>query len=713
MVKNTRDVSFCCVRIVEFRNTVNENEEELVYTRSRERQWTVRHALLNKFQATNLICWLLVACVCLVEARYTMRRPPLPPPQLMYKKSWPIAHRISMGNTMYINGNFPPKRIPPQKPLNYRVRRPPMYSMPANIWKNQMPIRVPLNNHAVLPQRPPMKEFHTVNKMPEYSPEYRPEAAVLPPTHRGSLDDDKGPIHTIPAPNLSPMDKPFSGETNAQDTVQRQQITDATYKINPHGSLLPHYDIAAISTSLAPQKPVTSPTPTHHYEVTETNDINQKDYQTVLPTFFPPDYATGLSTIVNPDLQTNDVYLSNQPASNIGLIGTNIQLGQPNLPMQTNLHSSLHVGFPGTVSQTPYIINQQIPDLHVGHPAPAGPPLSATQLYDLLNSFPQKMPEQYQTGQQPQLQQQILQQQLGQFFQPTGVTGFSQPQMQSFNYDEQDNKEQQQQQRQQQVVFNQDYVAGRVNTNYNVGSEDSLEDQDDANNLPENEDLSYIADGTEQLENNIEYDETNDRSVSQATYFNKVANDEGISTQFYTTLPNREAAEKLAALAAAGNVNSQLIGHLRKQQQQQQQQLQETVQNEEAIPSNHKHDDYETNQKINDNYDLKAQQDRMKNREKQRQQEQQQEERIEYDRQSHRQRQSSVYSNKRPLRIMVPDENEYSNGELQNDEAKEISEVEYEYENDDQDVTSSQSDGRTSEQSTSEFGSRLNTKTTV
>lgn len=169
--------------------------------------------------------------------------------------------------------------------------------------------------------------------MPEYSPEYRPEAAVLPPTHRGGVDDDKGPIHTIPAPNLSPMDKP-------------------------------NFDLATISTSLTSQKAVTSPTPVQH----------------------------------NYEVKTNDVYLNNHPASNIGLIGTNIQLGQPNLPMQTNLHSSLHVGFPGTAGQTPYIINQQIPDLHVGHPAPAGPPLSATQLYDLLNSFPQKMPEQYQTG---------------------------------------------------------------------------------------------------------------------------------------------------------------------------------------------------------------------------------------------------------------------------------------------------------------------------
>ncbi|XP_076278674.1 uncharacterized protein LOC143208282 isoform X2 [Lasioglossum baleicum] len=647
-------------------------------------------------KATNWICWLLVLYVCLVEARYKIRRPPLPPPpppKHVYKKPWPIAHRISTGNTMYINGNFPPKRMP-QKPLNYRVRRPPMFNMPATMWKNQIPIRVPVNNHVVLPQRP-LKEFHNVNKLSEYSAEYRPEAAVLPSTHRGSIDDDKGPIHTIPAPNLSIMDKPFSGEINSQDTIHRQQATDATYKINPHGSLLPNFDIATISTSLAPQKPVTSPTPTHHYEVTESNDVNQKDYQTVQPTFLTQDFAAGVSTVVNPDLQTNDVYL-NQPASNIGLIGTNIQLDQPNLPMQTNLHSYLHVGFPETAGQTPYIINQQIPDLHVGHPAPAGPPLSATQLYDLLNSFPQKMPEQYPSGQQPQLQQHILQQQLGQFFQPTGVTGFSQPQMQSFNYEEQDNKERQQQQ----VLLNQDYVAGRVNTNYNVGSEAAAEEPE--GNNQGNDDISYIAESSEPVENNIEYDDMNDQAP-QATYFNKAVHNNN-----YATLPNRDAAETLAALAAAGNVNSQLIGKLQKQQQQQQQ---EATQNDEAIPSNHKLEDYDTNQQINENYDQKSDQDRLRNRQKQRLQEQQYEERQEYDKQQHRQRQTSVYNNKRPLRIMVPDENEYNNGEPQNDNVQENPDGEFEYEDDDGDVTNSQTNGnRTSNQSSSEFGSRLSPK---
>lgn len=295
--------------------------------------------------------------------------------------------------------------------------------------------------------------------------------------------------------------------------------------------------------------------------------------------------------------------------------------------------------------------------------------------------------------------------------------------MQSFNYDEQDNKEQQQQQ----VLFNQDYVAGRVNTNYNVASETSMDDQE-GGNLQGAEDLVYIPDGNEQQENNIEYEEANSRK-GQTTYFNKVANNDGISTQFYTTLPNREAAEKLAALAAAGNVNSQLIGQLRKQQQQQEQQQQQgKEQHKEIMPSNHKNEEYKTNEEVNEDgrYDQQYYQDQVQNRQKQRQSQQEQEQQLEqydeqkeYDRQrqQHRQRQS-VYSNKRPLRIMVPDENDYSNAEPQSEETKENTEVEYEYESDEADAGSSQSDasfnGRTTyDQSNAEFGSRLSPKSGV
>jgi len=99
-----------------------------------------------------------------------------------------------------------------------------MYNaLPIN-WKNQIPIRATLNNRAVLPQRVSVKEFYSINKAPEYSSEYRPELVALPPTtHREDIDDDdKGPIHTIPAPNLSLADKPYNSMTNAEEIADRR-----------------------------------------------------------------------------------------------------------------------------------------------------------------------------------------------------------------------------------------------------------------------------------------------------------------------------------------------------------------------------------------------------------------------------------------------------------------------------------------------------------
>lgn len=283
-----------------------------------------------------------------------------------------------------------------------------------------------------------------------------------------------------------------------------------------------------LGTSIIPQRAVTSATPIQHqYEVTEANEINMKDYHTISPNYYTPEFeSTRISSAVNPEVQANEVYLNHAPVSNTGLIGTNnVQFGQANIPMQTNLHSSLAVGFPGTASQATAVGGHQLPDLHVGHPAPAGPPLSAPQLYDLLNSLPQQLSEQYTNGQQPQLQQHLLQQQLGQFFQTdaNGVTRFSQPQMHSFNYDEQASKIQQQQQQhpQQQILIGQNYGSGKVTADYNL--EPETPDSGDTSNdgLRTNEELNYPAEVAEHPENNIEFEQTSNQQ-GQSTHFQKV-----------------------------------------------------------------------------------------------------------------------------------------------------------------------------------------------
>lgn len=125
-----------------------------------------------------------------------------------------------------------------------------------------------------------------------------------------------------------------------------------------------------------------------------------KEHQTVQPAIFQPqdlDITRLYSIIINnPQPQSNELFANHPVNSDTSqVIGPNVQFGQSNLqmPMQTNLHGSLHVGFPSAaIPQASYAIAQQIPaDLHVGHPAPAGPPLSASQLYDLLNNFPHKL----------------------------------------------------------------------------------------------------------------------------------------------------------------------------------------------------------------------------------------------------------------------------------------------------------------------------------
>lgn len=161
--------------------------------------------------------------------------------------------------------------------------------------------------------------------------------------------------------------------------------------------------MVAISNSLPSQTTATSSSASlqHQYEVTESNadaaGTLPKEHRTVQQavTLQPQnlDLTNLYSTAINP--HANELFVNHPINANTGVAGSNVQFGQP---MQTNLHSSLHVGFPATAIQTPYTIVQQIPDLHVGQSSPAGPPLSATQLYELLNNIPHKLTEQYTPG---------------------------------------------------------------------------------------------------------------------------------------------------------------------------------------------------------------------------------------------------------------------------------------------------------------------------
>lgn len=296
-------------------------------------------------------------------------------------------------------------------------------------------------------------------------------------------------------------------------------------------------------------------------------------------------------------------------------------------------------------------------------------------------------------------QQHILQQQeLGQTLESDAATSFSQPQMHSFNYDEQTNQLQQRQQ--QQILPDQDYASERVTTDYNLDPESSVDafgtKQND--NVHSDEELTYPISGAEQSENNIEYGEvTHQRNPT--TYFDKVADDNAISTRFYTVLPNREAAEKLAALAAAGNVNSHLIGQLRKQQK-------KDMREDEAMPFNHKNDDV----------DVVIQHDKLTRSQIDQQQKYNQSTSEHQNMKISQQHRHKQNDEKSPLQITVPDyETDYvtSDNDPNNVRKDDIGDIEYEYENEDGKIEDVQSatlfDEKTMHNNASriEFGSRL------
>ncbi|XP_072761036.1 uncharacterized protein [Anoplolepis gracilipes] len=638
-------------------------------------------------KTASWICWLLAMCVCISEAKNKIRRPSSPPyaPTLILKKSRPISHRISMGNTIHIGA--PSRQRIPYKHTNYRIRRPTMYNVLSNNWKNQVPIRAfPLNNHAILPQRSTphtTKDFYSINKLQEYSSQYKPELTILPPTDRRDIDNDKGPIHTIPAPNLSPADKPYNSPIDSEKSADYNPYSNDLNIMNDYRTTIVQnpmtttFGLAAINSSLPVQRIATDSSPSQHqYEVTESNDVALNEYHTIQPETTHRhqdlDITRLYSIIINNPHQSNELFENHVVNSNAG---SNIQFGQSNMPMQTNLHSSLHVGFPSTAS--PYTVTQQIPaNFYIDHPVSAESPLSAMQLYDLLNNFPHKLAEQYTSD-----QRHILQQQLGQILQPDVITSFSQPQMHSFNYDEQANQLQQQQ-----ILSNHDYASESVTADYNLDSESSSIDTRKQNNVHVNEEFTYSINGIEQSENNIDNEETTYRV--NPTYFDKVA-DSAISTNFYTTLPNREAAEKLAALAAAGHVNSRLIGQLQKQQK--------TDTPKNPMPLNHKNDDDLANQQqiIND--------------------EQTYNQSKSYHKSQDRHKPSfKVHNNEKSLQIMIPDDkNDYVTSD--NDQQSKITgdniDVEYEYEDgeieDSQSTTLFKTISHNNNNSQTEFGTRL------
>jgi hypothetical protein len=214
-----------------------------------------------------------------------------------------------------------------------------------------------------------------------------------------------------------------------------------------------------------------------------------------------------------------------------------------------------------------------------------GNSLSTQELFHLLQTPPQQpLVDSYGLPlmQQPQLQQHFHQQ--AALFPPATFLKQEEPALlfnpdyQTFNYEEQYQGPSQQQDKYRNAYDEQEgsenapsvTVVRKAPESTITSFQQQFENQnpyESKSNSVTEEDAYY--DNTETNPDNEnsqgDYDESNNNNASQnedgspTPYVSNGA----LVTPYYTTLPNREAAETLATLAAAGNVNSNLVNHIR------------------------------------------------------------------------------------------------------------------------------------------------------
>lgn len=322
------------------------------------------------------------------------------------------------------------------------------------------------------------------------------------PTHTNPIKQvgEKGPIHTIPAPNLSLADKPAVLEEIRND-IPKQLYT-----------------------------PILQ-TPNHQYQVTESSE----------PLYHNQFKQFKLQQPFYQDISGLEAQTSAHKAEQAAM-----QHAQ-NFDLKNPAHN---------FEQFPLQQNEQISEAQI----------SPHELYELLqqNQQQQQLLESYKVPiiQQPQFQQQqdyqvLINAQQG----DTSKASFydqlqqqTQPEYHSFNYEEQHHK----------------------NAGVSVGADYNLEPAADSSELIHTAVARNPNDQTAQTQYSQQYFEIKDESgtdnyvESDAKNSQDQQNTENavdasqsdvVTSAFYSTLPNRQAAEALASLQAAGKVNSKTKNH--------------------------------------------------------------------------------------------------------------------------------------------------------
>lgn len=425
------------------------------------------------------------------EYRYKIRgppQPPRPPPIPQYVKKWQNPRGPPPSRQRPIPVHMPHSH---KIPLGLSAATRPIAPPVRNFWKNSQ-----INNYRI-PQEKPFHSSPQIGPTKTKELDYHIHTNAIP-THTNPIKQvgEKGPIHTIPAPNLSLADKPAVLEEIRQEIPK------------------PHYN------------PIVQ---NHQYQVTESSDTpyhNQYKHFKLQQPFYQD--ISGL------EAQTS-AHKAEQAAVHHP---QSFDLKNP-LDQQFQLQQNEH--------------GSQISDAQ----------LSPHELYDLLQQNQQ--PQLLESFKYPVIQQQ---QQLPDYQALLNAQGASKlsfydqlpqqqqvpPEYHSFNYEEQHQKTSQ--------------IPG-----VSVGADYNLEPAADSSELVHTTVARNPNDQTAQAQFVQQYFDVKEESgtdnyveTDAKSYQEQQQNTENsvdaqtqndvISSAFYSTLPNRQAAEALASLQAAGKINN-------------------------------------------------------------------------------------------------------------------------------------------------------------
>lgn len=266
------------------------------------------------------------------DYRYNMR-PPQGPPRIPpnthhIKKKWHMPHvqqppppsRMAVRkrmppNLIHNNLNFKHnvKPLPPKRQIVQQLPLKPAVIPTRNIWKNNIIFNKPEKLFLSSP---------TV-KTPEY--EYHIQTNNIPTHPSINQIDYKGPIHTIPAPKLSPADKPKNIETvkpiERENTIvqiqkaHQYQVTESSDLFNNKKQFIPEIETLSMNQDVNAVSKVIAPLSTQElFKLFNTYNQQQQQHQQQQqqPPTIENTYTLPLTQ--QPQLQTH-IFTQNTPAT--------------------------------------------------------------------------------------------------------------------------------------------------------------------------------------------------------------------------------------------------------------------------------------------------------------------------------------------------------------------------------------------------------------